>query len=352
MAILAWATIMAALSPVTLTVRAQAVSLSNQDKTTWFRYFPRREVTSVELDEIFNTDLRLVADRRPWNGVGRRLHLSVPALRNLIMEPVESEFVIDEKEMNILNSRMNGNDDEIMKVLKVRIEDRVPTLVGANNRRIELDAISAWTAGTVTPRNPIDGKTTAAISYGFDSARYTTAGTAWNDVSLNAYNEFIAWLVAGQDLIGGIEGAVMRRATFNAILADAPTNPAGVRVDTIAELTQRVSDKIASPFRFEINETSYDLYNDGGTATTSTKVWPAQKIAAIPAGGVVGETCFAPVVRAGELSKAEPAAEIVDTDQSVYYLKRNDGKELAIQCQVNPLTVPNEQLVWVVNCGV
>jgi hypothetical protein len=113
-----------------------------------------------------------------------------------------------------------------------------------------------------------------------------------------------------------------------------------------------VGDDIGRPFQFVINETSLDIFADGGTTKTRTKVWPAETVAAIPEGNAVGYSGFAPVVRAGEL-RAEAAEAGIDVNGvTVYYVSRNDGKQMDIQAQLNAFPVPDEQRVFVISVGV
>jgi hypothetical protein len=226
-------------------------------------------------------------------------------------------------------------------------------LAKANLRRIEVDAFTAWALGQVTVMDPVRGATTT-VSYGFPAARYETAGTAWDNAGVNAYQLFLDWLSRAVDLVGPIQGVMLRLATLNAIKADAPnpfSNVAGIAL-TRAQLEQRVQDELGSNFAFFVNENTQDIFTDGGIDVVRTKVWPTGRIAAVPAGDVVGYTAFAPVARAFEVSRAAPEAEIDVRGQTVYIETGNNGRDLTNECQVNAFTVPNENLIAVVNAGV
>lgn len=338
------------LSPAALTVRAQTISPNDTGMLSWDQFLPRRDVDSVDLKDITTLDRRPAADRREWNARGRYIPLLTPAQREMSMVPIEAYDKIEEKEMQKLAEQTRGNTQIVQSVIGSDIPSRVDGLALADYRRLEIDAMSAWALGTITQRNPQTGATYAA-SFGFSGSRVTTAGTAWNDNSVNAFDLFIAWVLDGVDLIGPADGAMMRRATLNAILADAPDLPMGV-ASNISRLADQVQEQLGFAFRFVINENSLDVFDDGGTAVTRTKVWPAQRVALIPAGNMVGVTAFAPVRRAMELSNQVPEAGIDVRGVTVYHEEANGGRELTIEAQLNAMPVPDEQKVYVINAGV
>lgn len=346
----AWMKLLRELSPAALTVVAQAISADDNGRLQWNRFFPRREVPSVRLANITTLDDRATADRREWDAPGRRIPLVTPSWRELEMIPIEAEHVIDEYEMQLLSERTGGNAAVIQQTLMTSIPDRVRTLVAADYRRVEVDAFTSWANGNAVVRNPQDG-TSYTVTYGFDAARISTAGTAWNDVGVNAWTLFLAWLQAGEDAVGLIEGVMIRRATLNAIQADAPVS-ANMNVMTQTILEQMVTDVMGNAFRFEVNESTVDIFTDGGLTRTRTKIWPTGKVAAIPAGTEVGTTGFAPVVRAMEIANQVPGAGIDTNGATAFYFERNDGKELVLQAQMNALTIPDEQRVYVIAAGV
>lgn len=335
------------LSPATLTVLAQTVSPNDLGMLKWDMFFPRENVDSVDLNEITTLDFRPVSDRRAWNSRGRLIPNLTPDLRNVSIVPVEGYYTWGEYEMQKLAERALGNDAVVNQILGNSIPGKVTQITEANYRRIEVDAFSAWGLGTVTVKNPQTGQT-YTVSFGFDSARISTASTAWDDSSLNAYDEFTAFMEDAVDAVGPTVGAVMRLSTLRAIEADAPDLQGGVRM-TRAQLAQRISDDLGRPFDFFLFDDTLDIFTDGGTATTSTNVWPAGRIAAVPAGGRVGRTAFAPVNRAMELARQLPQAKIDQRGMTVYYDEENAGRSLTVEVQCNPVTIPNEQKVFVVN---
>lgn len=349
-----WLATRDALSPAALTVRAQALPVGDEGELIYDRFFPRQNVDSVTLQDVSTLDYRPTSDRREWDARGRRIPPAIPARRTVEIVPVEANEKIGEYEMQKLFEGRGGVNEQVLQdIIGTRIPQRVDRMVQANYRRLEVDAMNAWSLGQITQRNPENAAQTYAATFGFAAARYTTAGTAWNDAGVNAYDLFLAWIAAGQDLVGPIEGAMMRLATFNAILADAPNLPNTVKM-TRQLLSERIAeDADLDSFEILINERAVDIFDDGGLAYTRTKIWPAQRVAAIPQGETVGYTAHAPVIRAMELaSQVGPAAGIDVRGQAVYYHESNGGRELDIEVQVNALSVPDEQKMYVINAGV
>ena len=336
------------LAPPALTVRAQTVSPNDNGRQRWQDFFPRADVESIDLSEIITLDDRPVADRRDWDGPGRLIPITIPALKDMEITPIEAYDSIGEREIQKLNERTLGNAALIRQIIGVSIPQRADRLSGACYRRIEFDAFEAWALNQVTVRNPQDASKTYTVSLKYAASRVQTAGTAWNAAGQNAYNNLLAFCTDAIDAVGGIEGVVLRLPLLNEILRDAPPLALGVPM-TRAQLADRIGQDLAQPFRFDTLEGTGNVFNDGGIETTRTKVWAQGRLAAIPAGGTVGSTYFAPVARAMELANVEPAAGIDVNGVSVFYEGMNSGKELQIQAQLNALSVPNEQLVFVIN---
>lgn len=352
MALASWLATEDALSPAALTVRAQALPPNDEGELLWDTFFPRENVNSVELNELTALDYRPTADRREWNARGRRIPVIIPARRKISIVPIEANDKIDEKEMQRLSESMGGNADLIREQIGVMIPQRIDRLVEANYRRLEVDAMSAWALGLVTQRNPENAAQTYAASFGFSASRYTTAATAWNDAGVNAYTLLLAWIAAAEDLVGAIEGVMLRLATLNAILADAPNQANSVTM-TRKNLAERISEDSGRPFEFFVNEQHVDIFTDGGLTYTATKIWPTQVIAAIPVGKKIGRTAFAPVVRAMELaSQVGTSAGIDVRGMAVYYAENNGGRQLDLEVQANALAIPDEQKLYVTNVGV
>lgn len=341
------------LSPVALTVRAQTVDPTDQGRLLWDRIMPRRDVDMTKLSSLTSTDVRITSDRREWNQRGRYINIVTPARRELEWVPIEGYFRIEEKEINDLMNEVRGNAALFRSIIGARVPARTDTLALANWRRLELDVFSAWTRGEITSMNPQTGQT-YTVDYGFDADRYQTAGTAWSDGGLNAYNEFLAWAQDAYEMIGSFQGAMMRLATRNAIVADAPNPMAGAiaaLTPTISQVEQRIQDELGLPFRFYINENTVETYTDGGVTRQTVKVFPAETIAAIPAGVSVGNTAFAPVVRAYDLQNV-PGAGVDIRGITVFYEVGGNGREVTVEGQFNPMPDPDEQKLFVIDVGV
>lgn len=352
----AWIAQERALSAAALTVRAQTISPNDQGRLLWDVFFPRRNVDSVRLSQIAQLDFRPVADRREWNARGRNIPLRTPNTAELEMTPIESYFKIGEKEIQDLEERTLGNSAIFRQIVGATIPERTDSLAQANFRRLDVDAMTAWALGTVTSMNPETGDTTTVtFTTGWDAARYTTAATAWDNAAVNAYDQLMSWLMSAVDYVGSVQGVMLRRATLNAIQADAPNllaMPGSNIKPTVAQVEARIQDELSSNFKFYVNENTQDLFTDGGVTTARTKVWPTGRVAAIPSGEVVGFTAFAPVARAFDISRASPDAQIDVRGQTAYIDVENAGRGFTEECQMNALALPQEANTFVINAGV
>lgn len=347
----AWMHSVEEVSPAYLTVLAQTVSPNDNDTLLWDQFMPRQDVNSHELKNITPADFRPAADRRSWGARGRRIPLVTPKKRDLEIEPIESNFRIDEKEMNKLIERYDGNQQLIQNSIKATIPQRVLELAQANYRRVELDTMQSWYAGIVTVRNPETNDTYDA-QFNFAEERMAMAGTAWNANGVRAYKEFIAWMNDAQDMVGPLAGAALRLRVRQAILDDAPLLAGGVSM-SLANLEDRIQQDLGSPFRFYLMEQTVDVFTDGGVATTRVKKWAdASKIAAVPADKQVGTVAFAPVARAVMLNAAVPQAKIDVRGCSVFPEAQNNGRELDTECQLDAFPVPNENRIAVMDTGI
>lgn len=353
----------ALLSAYALTIRAQTVSRTDNGRLLWENFFPRKPVDSVNLNDVFAIDYRPATDRRAWNARGRHVPAKTPAQRLVTITPIEGYATINEQEMNLLLELARQTEDPrttLTNLIGARLPDRVKQIALANYRRFELDSFESWFKGTITQRNPQDASKTYTASWNFDPGRIQTAGTAWDNVGVNAWNEHLAWLRDGLDAVGSVSGSMMRRATFNAIRADSPTKTNGEKY-TIAELEAIIQDDLNSDFAFLVDDHAVDVFTDGGDTTTRQKAIPAGGVALVPEGEQIGDGCFAPVVRADDLDGFEdesgevPAGEdgeIDVRDNRVFYQKENGGRSATAEVQLNGLAVPNEQNVWTINAGV
>ena len=342
------------LSPAALTVRAQTVDPTDRGQLLWDIFMPRRDVDTTRLQSLTTRNVRIVADRREWNARGRYINLVTPPRKEIEWIPIEAYFKLEEKEINDLLNEVRGNQAIFREVIRARIPSRTEELALADWRRLELDVMSAWALGEITAMNPQTGQT-FTTDYGFDPNRYQTAATAWDDPGVNAYNEFLAFMQDAFEVVGPLAGAMMRLSTRNAIVADAPNPMPGAiagLTPTVSQVEQRIQDELGAPFRFFINENTVEPYSDAGITRTTVKVWPAQTVAAVPAGMTVGSTAFAPVARAYDLSSQVPDAGIDVRGVTIYHEIGNGGRELTVEGQINPMPDPDEQRIYVINAGV
>lgn len=347
-----WIADIETLSAVALTVRAQAIGAEDVDRLVYPIFFPNVNAPSVKLSVLYRHDARYVSDFREWNARGRLIPIPAAQWEELEMVPIEGYHKIGEREQQALREQTLNNQKLYREAIAADIPERVTAhLVPANFRRIEVAAFEAWTKGTITARNPV-ANTTQTVNLGFGS-RVQTASTAWDDGGTNAYNDLIAWLEDGETEIGVILGVALRRTLLGEIQTDAPRTPttSGVR-RSVSDLESLISDELGHEFSFYPIEHTVDIFNDGGTATTRTKVFPDGYCVAIPDGITVGATHQAPVLRAMELAEAIPEAGVNIRGNTVYYDHENGGRTLSIECQTNDLPLPNKERVWSIDTGV
>lgn len=335
------------LSPAALTVVAQTISPNDSGRLRWPIFFPRQDVDSVDLREVTTLDFRPTSDRREWNSRGRLIPDVTPPIKEMSIIPVEGYYKWDEYEMQKMAERSAASSEIIDQIIGRSIPGKVAQITEANYRRIEVDAFLAWATGTNIAMNPQTG-TTLLFSYGFSGTRLTTAGTAWDDPGQNAYDLLISFLEDAQDKIGPVQGVVLRTALHRAIHADAPNGPLGTIIPR-GRVAEQVSNDLGIPFNFFLFDDTLEVFTDGGITLTPANVWPAGYIAAVPAGGVVGRTAFAPVKRAMEMVRSLPGAGIDSRGQTVYYDESVMGRDLTVEVQCNPFTIPNEQKLRVEN---
>jgi hypothetical protein len=338
------------LSSANLTVLAETVDPTDDGNLVWDTFLPRRDVDSVVLNTQTTSRMRPTADRREWNQRPRKSALRLPKRGELEMTPIEASFSIREREIQRLRERVGNNQQAFRDLIGADVPARTVAITEEVWRRVEVDAWTSWGLGQVTVKNPQDGST-ITVSYGFAAERYTTAPTAWNDAGVNAYDLLLIWLAEQRSLVGAVEGVMLRQATFNAIQADAP-NSIGTSVPrlTLRQLEERIQDELGSAFRFVINERTLDLYTDGGATLSTVKLWPSQRVAVIPAGGIIGNTDIAPVHRGFDFSEADRATD-VNGVRCFSEIEAN-GRGYTVEAQLNAFPNPNENKLGVINAGV
>lgn len=362
MALLSWIEAVRELSAPALTVRAAEVDPTLQNRLMWDQFFPRRNVDSTELDEILTeeVEIEVVAERREWDTRGRPVIGHAPARERLEFIPIETYFEIMEKEINDLMLRFRGNQQLLIDEIMPRIPERTDRCVRANYRRIEKDAFNGWSDGTVTRRNAQTGALAQTFDFNFAASRYPTAAVAWDDVSVNAYQEFLLAVRAADKRLGGpCGGVIIRQADWDLIEA-AATSAIAInlspqilmnREQVMARLRGDLNGRNFVVFIFE--DTLVEFLDGGLLNTAEVDRWPLGKIGFFPAsnGGAVGFTAFAPVVRAYELSAQAPGAGIDLRGNTVYVEVSNGGRMLRVEVQLNAFPVPDERRMFVMDIG-
>jgi hypothetical protein len=240
--------------------------------------------------------------------------------------------------------QMDGQQELIMDRIGARIPDRVDDNVDAVFRRVEMDAHKAWLDGEILVNNPEDGSTHTA-SFEFDSARYPSEDWGAN----NAYTSFLDHANKAQKRIrGGVAGAILPDKVMTEILKDAPQGDNGLKM-TRREFRQRVEDELDQSFNIRIGDNrTADVFDGQGTATSETEYWQPGKVGFVPQGGRIGSTAFAPIARA--YNYRADAGDRVDVRQvAVFYVVKNEGKNLKVETQLNALPIPLEPFVYVVD---
>lgn len=343
-----WLTKSKTLNAGALTVRAQSLPEDDNGELLYPLFFPKRSVDSMDAHEIVTLDYRPVAGRREWNAPERRLGLKLPETKDLEFVPIGSDHLIGEKELDRLDSRVDGNEQVYRRLIGADIPSRAEMLAQSCYRQLELDCFEVWTKGTLTQIDP-QSTNYYTVSYQIESGRIQSVGTAWS-AAANAYNEFIAWLKDAKRAIGRLEGVLAKSDVYETILADVPTvNGLPLRGD---DLLKRIKDDAQlETFNFFEHNGAVDLPVNSGTSTIRTDVFPDRYMVAIPRGGTVGNAAVAPVRRARELVRAMPQAKINIRDVTIFYFGENDDKGLKIVSQFNAYPLINDGKVFSINVG-
>ncbi len=345
----------AVLSSPQLTVLSQAIGVDEVDPAGNFmfpQYFPFVDAGSIDIEQLFTLDYRPVATRRAWDAHGKEIPMKFPQLRGLTMVPLEARHGIGEEMLHRITEMAQGNQAIFNREVMARVPDVVALITEAVWRAAEVEAAEAWAKGTITAKNPTSGAT-ATTSLGFSASRIQTAVTPWDDAGVNAYSLFIAWLRQAKSMVGNIGGVVTSTLVYEAIRADAPNilDYGGGGVLVGAELLERqISQDARTPFRFILNDTEVDVFTDGGSAHTRTRVWDESYIAVVPASGRIGMTHRASVAKAYDYLSAEPTIDVRGT--VVTNNSENKGKYADLQCQANWLAVPDENNVFTIDTGI
>lgn len=331
-----------ALSPANLTIREQARLDANPNDLRWRAIFPYQDAPSVRLSELSAVDFRPIGGRREWNADGREIPELLGARANFEMVPINPTRHLDERRLQFLRERAQGVSELLTRGVVKDVDGWATALADAADRQIEYDAFQVWAYNRFVVMDPKRGDT-VTVNAGIDASRYVAAATTLAGAT-NAFTDFMGYLADAQTRMGSIGAVRMRRARLNDILADAPAFQ-GDRL-TLAGLQERINNEGYGDVRIVIDERTFHDFVDGGSATTTGYYVPADRLLFQPAGGVVGQTHFAPVTRAYDYMDPNVVQNIQDF--TVFYSEQNDGKTLKVEAQANALPVPIEQYVYVV----
>lgn len=335
------------LSSFEITVREQARTSENMTVLQYPRFFRDNPVDSVKLADITIQDVRFISDRREWNADGRYIPAKTPKARMFEMVPLESYFVIGEREMQDLGERFNGNRQLIIDSAKASIPRRVESLTNSIIWSIEYESLLSWATGKIIVTNPQTGKVYEA-SMQIGSDHYVTDATPWSDS--NAFDRILNYAREAVDLIGPVQGVLVRQDLALLIQKSAPRMIAGDVRMTLRNVNDYLSDELGTGFTIETFENTVEKFDGAGVDTSKVKLWPSGKVAFIPQGSRIGEINMAPQFRAHDIPQV--VSEFEGFDQRgirVYYEKMNSGKALKVQAQANWLGIPDENQVFVVN---
>lgn len=331
-----------ALNPANLTIREQTRLVENPNDLRWRAIFPRVEAPSVKLSELSAVDVRFAGGRREWNAQGREVPEVLGPIVNAEMVPINPTKHLDERALQHLRERAGGMAELYNRGIIADVDTWATRLANYADIQIERDAFEAWFNNQITVMDPKTG-TTVTVPIGISASRYVAAATTLA-AATNAYLDFMGYLADAQATLGSVGAVRMRRARLSEIIADAPAF-SGDRM-SLAGLRERVNAEGFGDVAIVIDERTYHSFTDGGSAYGTSYYVPADRMAFQPAGGVVGNTHFAPVTRAYDYM--DPAAVRNVQDFTVFYGEKNDGKTLLVEAQANALSLPVEQNTYVV----
>ena len=336
------------LTAADLTVREQARLAQNPLELRYRAIFPRAEATSLTVSQLTRPDTRFAAEYREFNADGREIPevLGPKVEANLV--PMTATHHIDEKRL----AKLRAPNPRIARLVEDGVIGDVRTwptrLANAVDWGTEYTAFTMWATNTITVKDPKTG-TSTTVSSGISTDRYITESTAWNDGSVNAYDRLLFRLGEAQRLMGSVGAVRMRRATAEAVRADAPNGPNALR-PTIANIADRLSEEGFGQITLIIDERTVNVFDDGGSAYTPTNLIPAEKVLFQPADGIVGATYDFPATRAYDYVSQDHRVNLNDT--VVWYSEQNNGKTLLIEAEAIRLSLTDEQRVYVVDAGV
>ena len=334
------------------TARAQRVAqLVTETQMRWPAFFNRTTGTSMKVATSTRSNLKFVAERRPYDTRGIEMPRDFGSITEMLHLPIQARVTYGEEDIQILGLP----EDAAIAALGLGFDDNLDGLAIADARRLEMDLLRLWHSGDIVAKN-FATKAIALVSVGVDAERYETATTPLDDGAVNAWEEVAAFARNwnGDFALGGFYTS---GKDMEVIRADAPTNLITGQPLGDAELGQLMASTIGSPgFRFVTDDRRFDVSaaapDNVRTGTSKERVWPVGKLAAIPAAGSVGEARFVPVTRASDLSGVVGAGKARRDDVTVVYVTNDDDTSLEVQAQLNVAPDLYGESVAVLNTGV
>lgn len=348
-----WMDTVEELSNPALTVEAQTAPLPQRETFLGDALFPPPDepINSVEVRGVTVRAIRPVSERREWNAPGVTIEKPAPEEFAMTIIPIEGRDAIDELEyQRLMETATTDGARRLRELLIAEIPSRIRHLAVANKRRLEIDRYNAWLEGVIRQRNPQHRSQEISVEFPWADERIEEAATAWDDAGVDAYEEALAFIKAGADEIGALEGVMLRAPLLEVIRADAPTVN-GKRL-TIPELEAEIASEIGQEFRFILNRAWVEPQG------VKTFLFPVSKFALVPAGGAVGKTLYAPVARAVEAFQTlatlggDDEGVIDVRGQAAYRETSNGGRHTSLEVQWNAAPLPDENLVRVIDTGV
>lgn len=331
-----------------LTIREQARLAQNPNEMRWRAIFPRTDARDLDISQLTKVDTRFAAEFREFNADGREIPEVLGPKVQAKLVPMTATHHIDEERL----ARLRAPNPRLAQLVEDGVIGDVRTwptrLSNAVDWGTEYTAFQMWALNQITVKDPKTGSSTT-VSRGVDSSRYITESTAWNDGSVNAYDRLLFRIGEAQRLMGSVGAVRMRRATAEAVRADAPNGPNALR-PTIVNIQDRLSEEGFGAITLIIDERTVNVFDDGGSAYTATNLIPAEKVLFQPADGVVGATYDFPATRAYDYVSGDHRVNLNDT--IVWYTPQNNGKTLLIEAEAIRLPLTDEQRTYVVDAGV
>jgi hypothetical protein len=336
-----------------LSLREQARLAQNPLDLRWQTLAPRTPVTSILISEIRDANNFRPAGmgRREWNAQPRELPEKHGPRRDYEMSPISYVKRYGERAQQLLGER--GDDavaaDGLVRAGIVRDVDAQATyLSNAVYTDVEAEFFSTWYTNQMTVLDPA-GSTVVTVSAQLNAGDFITEPTIWTDAGVNAWDRFIYHLKAARRRMKvPIAGVRTRADVIAQILADAPVNAAGYQM-TRQEAEARLSQEGAGNIVFVEDERTYDKLTGGGNATVETNLVPDGHLAFQPADGRVGATYVAPVVRAYQALGENNVRAGRAQDVVIILSEENNGQTLRQEAQMNALSLPDLDRVYVVD---